>query len=369
MRKLTNKIVDDRLIAANRSLTRIGDVINVRTLIEWQCSNCFHVWKSVPNNVLNNETGCPICAKVLKKLTNESIDQRLKENNRNIERCEDAVNTGTKIKWKCEMCTHIWQATPNSVLNAETGCPKCVGLLKLTNKSVDQRLKENNRNIERCENVVNVATDIEWRCGICTHMWQATPNNVLNNNTGCPLCAIENSKLTNELVDQRLKKDGRTIERIGNVNDRLTPIEWKCKHNHKWTNAPNNVLYARIGCPECQQSGMYCESYFSANPKKKTCSALVYLVEGETNGIKFLKVGITEKDVVQRYASNKTKYNIKELASTLIMLYDAFKIEQEILCKYREFLVRPDEDFGGKTECIRHDPIILANILRDYFNC
>jgi hypothetical protein len=109
-------------------------------------------------------------------------------------------------------------------------------------------------------------------------------------------------------------------------------------------------------------------SYFNHRPHKKISPGLLYLVQGEVNGTKFLKVGITERSVMSRYGGDISKYNIRPIASKNIPLFNAFLLEQEILRKYCKDLERPDDKFGGKTECIRYDQTILADILRDYFN-
>ena len=302
----------------------------------------------------------------MRGITNKTVDDRLSAEQRSLTRMANVINVITPILWQCKICSHVWEATPNNVLNVKSGCPVCaIEKSKLTNILVDARLTDSNRHIKRRDEVVGSLTSIDWECGKCNHTWKATPNSVLNMGTGCPVCAV----LTNNTVDTRLTEHDRPVKRVGDVEGMHAPVEWKCEVcTHMWVATPDNVLNKGTGCPECQCSGMYCESYFRANPKKKIYPALVYLVEGETNGIKFFKVGITKKNTAQRYAGNKTKYNIVELASTHMMLYDAFSMEQEILCKYKEFLVRPDEDFGGKTECFQYNPAILTNILRDYFN-
>lgn len=302
--KLTNKIVDDRLITFHRSLTRIGDVAGATTPIEWDCDKHHHRWVATPNNILNGGTGCPLCSGK-SKLTNKKIDQRLKENNRTIIRLGNTINGSTPIKWKCK-CHYTWAATPDNILNKGTGCPLCSGHLEQTNEVIDKRLRESDRSIIRIGNVINIHTPIHWQCTICFHMWEAAPTKILNSGTGCN---------------------------------------------------------------RCRRSGIFNKSYFSKYPLKKTSKGLLYLVEVVINNVKFIKVGITEQSVVRRFHGQITKYKIKELASKPMMLFDAYTTEQEILHKYIKDLNQPDCKFSGRTECVRYDPIILTDIIRDYFNC
>lgn len=38
---------------------------------------------------------------------------------------EYPTNNKTKIKFKCKRCGNIWEAAPDTVLNAKHGCPEC----------------------------------------------------------------------------------------------------------------------------------------------------------------------------------------------------------------------------------------------------
>lgn len=100
----------------------------------------------------------------MKKLTNENIDRRLV----NIKRLEDHINCNYKISFQClvDDCNHIWQATTGNILSGR-GCPKCAGLLPLTNEIVDQKLLF--RNIKRIGNITNNHISTEFMCEICHH--------------------------------------------------------------------------------------------------------------------------------------------------------------------------------------------------------
>jgi len=65
-----------------------------------RCNICEHRWKVRLNDVINNDVGCPSCAGLI-KLTNTSVDRLLKEQKRNITRIGDIINARTKIEWKC----------------------------------------------------------------------------------------------------------------------------------------------------------------------------------------------------------------------------------------------------------------------------
>lgn len=120
--KLTNEIVDVRLI--NRNIKRVGNYINSRTKINFKCLiiNCDFEWMTTPHHILNGKRGCPKCGGTV-KLTIEIITNRLKE--RNIKVIGLYKNCDIKTDFQCLVCSNIWAATPNNILNGEKGCPKC----------------------------------------------------------------------------------------------------------------------------------------------------------------------------------------------------------------------------------------------------
>jgi len=205
-RKLTNEIVDQRLRDDERTIERRGDYVNTSTKIEWACKVCNHTWLAAPKSILRG-SGCPACAGSL-PLTNEIVDKRLADADRTVERRGDYVSSETKIEWRCLECDHTWLAIPTNVLKGN-GCPVCGGNLPLTNEIADQRLNDDGRTIIRLGDFVTTSTKIEWACKVCGNEWLAAPNGVLGG-SDCSACS-GNLPLTNEIVDQRLVDTDRTL--------------------------------------------------------------------------------------------------------------------------------------------------------------
>jgi hypothetical protein len=253
---LTNEIVDKLII--NKNIERIGNYINNKIKIDFKCliNNCFHIWSAAPSSIINNNSGCPACSGHL-SLTNEIIDQRLCE--RNIKRIENYItdSTNIKISFQCliSSCLYVWGATPNNILNNNSGCPQCAGVVKLTNETVDRRLI--NRNIKRINCYTNNATKINFQCLInsCNYIWKAMPTDVLNGETGCPKCS-GNLSLNNEIIDQRLY--GRNIKRLGDYINARKSINFQCLIKgceHIWMSTPDSILNSKkSGCPKCSRS-------------------------------------------------------------------------------------------------------------------
>lgn len=256
MKKLTNEIIDQKLIDGNRLIKRIGDYVGSKCKMNWQCLavQCNYIWKVMPDNILNNNTGCPKCSGNL-PLSNYIIDQKLIENNRQIKRIGNYINSKTKINWQClvKNCNYIWLTIPVSVINNYSGCPKCSGNLLLTNEIIDQRLVDNNRLIKRIEDCIDGQTKINWQCLIynCNYIWVATPSHVLIS-TGCPKCS-RRLRLTDDMIDQKLLENNRQIKRLGNCINARTNTDWQCLIcNYSWLSTPDSILNKKTGCPKCK---------------------------------------------------------------------------------------------------------------------
>lgn len=199
MKKITNEIVD--CVLKSRLIMRLGNYDGNQTQILWKClkSTCNYEWKARPAHILNRGDGCPKCSHSI-KLTNKDVDDRIL--NRNIQRLDDYKNNFYKLKFKClnENCNFEWFAKPNDIFNGK-GCPKCAGNMPLNNLEVDRRLK--NSNIRRVDNYLNSTTKIMFKClkEDCNYEWAAVPNNILNNESGCPNCSFGiNEKIVLELL-------------------------------------------------------------------------------------------------------------------------------------------------------------------------
>jgi predicted nucleic acid-binding Zn-ribbon protein len=56
----TNETIDKKIIEKDFSVKRIGDYVNTRTKIDWECLRCNNIFPSTPNQILSGD-GCPEC--------------------------------------------------------------------------------------------------------------------------------------------------------------------------------------------------------------------------------------------------------------------------------------------------------------------
>lgn len=121
--RFSNEIIDIKL--KNRNIKRIDDYINSKTKIRFQCLNikCNYIWLSKTENLCNLEKGCPKCAGNA-RLTNDDIDLRLLH--RKIKRIGNYINAKIYIEFECIVCNNIWKAAPDDVCGSRSnGCAKC----------------------------------------------------------------------------------------------------------------------------------------------------------------------------------------------------------------------------------------------------
>lgn len=239
-KKLTNQIIDQKLFG--RDIVRLDNYIDARTKIRFQCMKDNFIWNATTDSVVRFGSGCPKCSGCF--ISNEEIDQCIIA--KNIIRLDDYIGSKVKIRFKCIKDNFVWEALPYNVM-FKTGCPKCANCVELSNDIVDQRLF--NRNIVRIGNFVRSDFKIDFKCLECNSIWNATPNSVLNIESGCPYCCV-NAPMTNEYIDECLKN--RFILRIGDYKGSLIKIKFQCLiDNYVWNAIPNNVINNMTGCPNC----------------------------------------------------------------------------------------------------------------------
>ncbi len=198
--KLSNSDIDNKLI--NRNIQRIDNVINAKTPIHFQCliENCKFTWKTDPDHVINQMTSCPKCAGNL-KLLNEDIDAKLVP--LKIKRIGDYISATQPLAFQCLICNHQWKSTASGPICRKTSCPKCAEQLKLTNEIIDERLKNTKiKRIGNYLNM-KTSIHFQCLNDNCNHIWLARPYNIIHNERGCPQCFLKkNEKLIGKLLKQ-----------------------------------------------------------------------------------------------------------------------------------------------------------------------
>ena len=297
---------DIKKIIEHRPIHLIGIYIGYDSKTTWECNTCGNQWLATPNNIISKNSGCPVCS------------------------------------------------------NVQKGKSKSIGQLYRVNSLLDTK------QIMLLSPYTRIVDNHEVCCYVCKYEWNTPLNTILNNDSGCPRCAGL-TKQTNEIVDLRLVNDNRNVYRIGNYINASTKISWRCEHNHKWEATPDSVLNLKSGCPICGSLGNPGKLYFEKHPHKRDTLGVLYLVEGIYQDTKFIKIGITERTTRRRFAGDIKQYQIKEIASKNLPMHEAYIIEQKILRQYIKQISILPKGFGGRTECLIYDEDIINSIKQEYF--
>lgn len=183
------KTIDSILFEKN--IKRLDAYVNINHKIKFLClkDKCSHIWITSPNAILNDNRGCAKCSGCL-KLTNKDVDDKILS--KNIKRLDDYINNNTKINFQCLIvnCNYIWKTKPRNILNMDSGCPKCSGLIKLTLEYIDNQLF--NKKIKRLSEYFNCSKEIFLQCMVkqCNYEWRSSINLIINKNHGCPRCNL-----------------------------------------------------------------------------------------------------------------------------------------------------------------------------------
>jgi len=239
----------------DKNIKRLGEYTSANKPILCRCIICMYEWSPLLGNVFSKNTGCPKCAGGI-GLPNSEIDTELQI--LNIKRIDEFSQTrrmGASMTFQCLKCDCVWTTSLTHIINGGKKCPNCViNNRRLNNNIIDERLMP--LHIKRLTDYNIVDKTAKFLCLIedCHYEWTALASSVSLNKKGCPKCG-GNIKLTNEDVDNRLQ--GRNIKRLENYISNEVPIKFQClieSCGRIWSTAPNCVLNIKSGCPWCNVS-------------------------------------------------------------------------------------------------------------------
>lgn len=111
----------------NSNIKILGKYQNATTKVKCQCLIDGCIWEAQPTNLLQGR-GCPECAKrnrlVKTRKSHKQFIEEIEAINADIEILDKYINNQTKIKCKCLIDGHCWEAIPANLLQG-IGCPVC----------------------------------------------------------------------------------------------------------------------------------------------------------------------------------------------------------------------------------------------------
>ncbi len=182
-----------------------------------------------------------------------------------------------RVWWKCSVCKHSWQASPNERILHGNKCPVC-SLSQLNQRRIQkkgsfadnypERAKDWDfkKNGELLPTQVTAGSNnvVYWKCHVCGYRWKGKVCNHAKSMYSCEKCAIRK----------------RTLERYGNKpliethphlaeewdyknNGELTPynvtahyykvVNWVCHKGHHWPAIVSVRVNQNTGCPRCKK--------------------------------------------------------------------------------------------------------------------
>src|SRR5699024_3300083 len=175
-----------------------------------KCKIDNYEWEATPNNLLQGY-GCPKCGELrrikLRTRKHNEFIKELKLVNTNIDVLSEYSRSDNKIKCRCKIDSHEWEALPSSLLCGQ-GCPKCgiTKSAKVRTKTHDEFVKELyevNPDVEVLEKYKRNNAKIKFRCKVDGNEWETSPISLLIG-TGCPSC---NSSKGEKQVEKYLKEN------------------------------------------------------------------------------------------------------------------------------------------------------------------
>jgi hypothetical protein len=202
---------------------------------------------------------------------------------------------------------------------------------------------------------------IKIRCIVHGDFEQSANNHLKG--SGCTKCKFDKlSKIHSDSTDQFVEK----AKIVHGERYNYTEAEYKNRHykvtiicngHGRFDQNANDHLNGR-GCPSCANEVRGHILHDDTTP------GFLYVVEfsNDKTHERFLKVGITSNSPKIRM-NNISNYETNIISEIQLPLGQAYKIEQQLLSKYKKMKYTPSEYFGGHTECLLLEA--LSSITQD----
>lgn len=154
----------------------------------FRCQVDGYEWTGSIREALQNQAPCARCGGREPYTTNLMIE-RLKDRPVRLLQFSEGAMSRSTFKCTVPSCGHVWKSS-NASVSLGTGCPKCAGVLKLTEK--EARLKASTRPELTLVTYAGTSEDPNtlWHCNKCDGEWKAPVGRVFGSwGSGCPHCA------------------------------------------------------------------------------------------------------------------------------------------------------------------------------------
>lgn len=206
---ISHKEFVDRIKNLKLDIEVLGIYKNSRTKIKFKCNTCSTIWEAIPNSILRAKIGCPVCSK--NSYTPSMYRDKIrKDTNGEYEVLGEYKNSETKISFKHIKCGNVFYTTP-SVFKYGAKCPECN--IKMSQKEFEEKVKEiKGDEYEVLGKYKGANKKVLIRHNKCGYRWKIRANNLTSNDQECPLC--QRYRLSNgvEKIINFLEKHGIKYE-------------------------------------------------------------------------------------------------------------------------------------------------------------
>ena len=176
----------------------IGQFTSYKDKIRVKCKKHQYEFDTWTTNLTRNKYICPICFKErlseIKTLSHNEFITRLSEINPNIIIMSQYQNMRTKVHCKCKIDGYEWDALPTNLIDKESGCPLCAASVVVqgvndiwtTNPEFGELLVNKN---DGFVNSVHSHEKVKFRCPNCNSISSKIICNVYYQGFSCPICS------------------------------------------------------------------------------------------------------------------------------------------------------------------------------------
>lgn len=286
---------------------------------------------------------------------------RLKHSNRyEYDVTTPITNVDTKFTAIC-VDHGQFETTARTHITKGCGCPACGRLIASNSRRNDKstfisRAKLIHGAIYDYSDVDYVNNRVPVKIGCPTHgAFYQRPVKHSSAGAGCPKCSLTRGR--QEFIDKSTTVHcGRYSYNDVEYTSSRHHVTVKCATHGPFQITPNNHLRG-YGCHKCAL--LYCNGGYSVSTLQDSpigrLLGTLYVLDIQTNQERFIKIGITKRDVTSRFPLLKDAA-VDACLIQDISLYEAYLTEQSILARYSHRAYVPVLLKGnGSTECFEYD--------------
>lgn len=238
----------------------------------------------------------------------------------------------------------------------------------MSNKWFDrfiEKSKDKHDNKYTYENVVykNSKEDVLITCKIHGDFLQKPKTHL--EGSGCPSCGKDktlfnksNVGLTGEEFYKNLPETHKQIFFIlSDYDTYLIDLDFICKVHGHFRTKPKNFLKRKHGCIPCTENlnGHSRTEFIGLGKRNNEGNALLYVIKCFNREEVFYKIGITSRNLSQRYSKANLPYDYEIVHLSKQEAGLTWDLEKVILKLCKNFKYKPKQLFNGSNECFKYD--------------